>query len=135
MQEALREAQAWYHTRIQWERFKPQIFQELLTNGPDPEDKEFLAAFQGLPELERLDKLAEYKAQQKYERLRGSYVLTMGVLPNDRVINIFHPLPRLDDIATDVVYDYPGSRIMEQSDNGASVRMALLELTLNPQEF
>ena len=66
----------------------------------------------------------------RYEKTRGSYVvdakLMMAAKPNCAVL---HPLPRVDEIATDVDAD-PRARYFEQMENGMYVRMALLALVL-----
>ncbi len=71
---------------------------------------------------ERFDDPAEY------ERLKGSYVLTREMV--ERInpgLTIMHPLPRVDEIATDVD-DLPGAAYFRQARNGVYTRMALLAL-------
>ena len=62
----------------------------------------------------------------EYERLRGSYVVDRALIertnPN---VTIMHPLPRVDEIATDVD-DLPGAAYFRQAANGVWVRMAVL---------
>ncbi|OQY23687.1 MAG: aspartate carbamoyltransferase, partial [Anaerolineaceae bacterium 4572_32.2] len=73
---------------------------------------------------ERFDDPAEY------ERLKGSYVLTREMV--ERInpdLTIMHPLPRVDEIATDVD-DLPGAAYFRQARNGVYTRMALLALVL-----
>jgi aspartate carbamoyltransferase len=73
---------------------------------------------------ERFDDPAEY------ERLKGSYGLTREMV--ERVnpdVTIMHPLPRINEIATDVD-DLPGAAYFRQARNGVPVRMALLALVL-----
>jgi len=71
---------------------------------------------------ERFDDLAEY------ERLKGSYVLTRSMLDGAKEgITIMHPLPRVDEIATDVD-TYQGAAYFRQAANGVPVRMAILAL-------
>jgi aspartate carbamoyltransferase len=73
---------------------------------------------------ERFDDPAEY------ERLKGSYVLTRALV--ERVnpeVTIMHPLPRVNEITTDVD-DLPGAAYFRQARNGVPVRMALLALVL-----
>jgi len=64
----------------------------------------------------------------EYQRLKGSYVLTREMV--ERInpdLTILHPLPRVDEIATDVD-DLPGAAYFRQARNGIYVRMALLAL-------
>ena len=91
LEPALAEADVFYMTRIQKERFA------------DPAD---------------------------YEALQGSYVLTRAMIervnPN---VTVLHPLPRVDEIATDVD-DLSGAAYFRQVRNGVFVRMALIALVL-----
>lgn len=62
----------------------------------------------------------------EYERLKGVYVLTKGKLKNaKKELLIMHPLPRVDEIATDVDDD-PRAVYFEQARYGMFIRMALL---------
>ena len=66
----------------------------------------------------------------EYERLSGSYVLTRELI--ERVnpdVTILHPLPRVDEIATDVD-GLPGAAYFRQVRNGVHVRMALMALVM-----
>ena len=64
----------------------------------------------------------------EYQRLKGSYVLTREMV--ERInpdLTVLHPLPRVDEIATDVD-DLPGAAYFRQARNGVYVRMALIAL-------
>jgi len=62
----------------------------------------------------------------EYERLRGVYVLTKRKLERAKKdLLIMHPLPRVDEIATDVDSD-PRAVYFEQARYGMFIRMALL---------
>ncbi len=64
----------------------------------------------------------------EYEKVKGSYVLNKAFLDKlKKKITILHPLPRVDEISTDVD-DYPGAAYFRQMRNGVFVRMALLAL-------
>ena len=66
----------------------------------------------------------------EYERLSGSYVLTREII--ERVnpgVTVLHPLPRVDEIATDVDA-LPGAAYFRQAKNGVCIRMALIALVL-----
>ncbi|MGD1996989.1 MAG: aspartate carbamoyltransferase [Anaerolineae bacterium] len=62
----------------------------------------------------------------EYERLRGSYAVNRALIEgtNPDAI-IMHPLPRVDEIATDVD-QLPNAAYFRQAANGVWVRMALL---------
>lgn len=67
----------------------------------------------------------------EYERLKGSYVVNRALVERTNPeITIMHPLPRVDEIATDVD-DLPGAAYFRQATNGVWVRMALLALVLD----
>jgi aspartate carbamoyltransferase catalytic subunit len=71
---------------------------------------------------ERFADLAEY------ERLKGAYILTREMV--ERVnpkLTIMHPLPRVNEITTDVD-TLPGAAYFRQAKNGVVIRMALLAL-------
>lgn len=64
----------------------------------------------------------------EYEKMKGSYILNKAFL--DRVgkkMIILHPLPRVDEISTDVD-EYSGAAYFRQMRNGVFVRMALLAM-------
>jgi aspartate carbamoyltransferase catalytic subunit len=69
-----------------------------------------------------------FEDQTEYERLKGVYILTRSVLKDaKKEIIIMHPLPRVNEIATDVD-SYEGAAYFRQVANGVPVRMALLAL-------
>ena len=69
-----------------------------------------------------------FEDPQEYERLRGAYVLDLSTIEQAKPgITIMHPLPRVDEIATEVD-QYPGAAYFRQAANGVPVRMALLAL-------
>jgi aspartate carbamoyltransferase len=71
---------------------------------------------------ERFDDPAEY------ERLKGSYILDRNLVESGKKgISILHPLPRVDEITTDVD-DLPGAAYFRQAHNGVYLRMALLAM-------
>ncbi len=64
----------------------------------------------------------------EYERLRKSYVVDRALIKRTNPgITIMHPLPRVNEIATDVD-DLPGAAYFRQAANGVWVRMAVLAL-------
>lgn len=66
----------------------------------------------------------------EYERLKGSYILTRDILEKgNREITIMHPLPRVDEISTDVDA-LPNAAYFRQAHNGVFLRMALLAMVM-----
>lgn len=73
---------------------------------------------------ERFDDPAEY------ERLKNSYILTREMVERlNPALTVLHPLPRVNEIATDVD-DLSGAAYFRQMRNGVYVRMALIALVL-----
>jgi aspartate carbamoyltransferase catalytic subunit len=68
--------------------------------------------------------------QNRYNRLKGSFILKKEhVLQHHNNVLILHPLPRVDEIHTDVD-ELPAAAYFRQAHNGMYVRMALLALVL-----
>ncbi len=66
----------------------------------------------------------------EYERVKGSYIINRDFLDRlNKKITILHPLPRVDEISTEVDI-YPGAAYFRQMRNGVFVRMALLAMVL-----
>lgn len=71
-----------------------------------------------------------FEDPSEYERLKGSYILTREMV--ERInpdLTILHPLPRVNEITTDVD-DLPGAAYFRQARNGVYVRMALIALVM-----
>lgn len=83
-----------------------------------------------LPELDvlymtRVQK-ERFLSEEEYIRLRDSYILTKAKLKNAKEdLSILHPLPRVNEISTDVDLDSRAC-YFEQVLNGKYVRMALI---------
>ena len=66
----------------------------------------------------------------EYEKLKGAYVVNRKLIAAAKPgITILHPLPRVDEIATDVD-DMPNAAYFRQAKNGVYLRMALLAMLL-----
>jgi aspartate carbamoyltransferase catalytic subunit len=64
----------------------------------------------------------------EYDRLKDAYVLNRDMLSAAREsVTIMHPLPRVNEIATDVD-GHPGAAYFRQAANGVPIRMALLAM-------
>jgi len=71
-----------------------------------------------------------FETEEAYESVKGSYVVDkafMASAPEDMIV--LHPLPRVDEIATEVDAD-PRAAYFRQMENGLYVRMALLALVM-----
>jgi aspartate carbamoyltransferase catalytic subunit len=66
----------------------------------------------------------------EYEKTKGRYIINGEFLRRlKKEITILHPLPRVDEISTEVD-GYPGAAYFRQVRNGVFVRMALLAMVL-----
>jgi aspartate carbamoyltransferase catalytic subunit len=66
-----------------------------------------------------------------YNKVKDSYVITRELVNSTNPeITIMHPLPRVNEIATDVD-SLPGAAYFRQADNGVWARMALMALILD----
>ena len=71
-----------------------------------------------------------FPTPEEYESVRGQYVIdadSMSLLAPGAIV--LHPLPRVDEIATEVDSD-PRAAYFRQAHNGVYIRMALLEHVL-----
>jgi len=69
-----------------------------------------------------------FEDPKEFEKLKGMYVIDRNTINQAKKgIKILHPLPRVDEISTDVD-DYEGAAYFRQAHNGMYVRMALLYL-------
>jgi aspartate carbamoyltransferase len=71
-----------------------------------------------------------FESLEEYNKVKGSYVITPTTLikakPNVRIL---HPLPRVDEISTDLDSD-PRAAYFRQMENGLYIRMAILSTIL-----
>jgi len=111
-------------------RMPAEIVERLRASGCDVTESADLAATIPVADVlymtriqrERFDDPAEY------DRLKDAFVLTRGGLaPAKETLTIMHPLPRVNEIATDVD-GLPGAAYFRQAANGVPIRMALLSL-------
>jgi aspartate carbamoyltransferase len=66
----------------------------------------------------------------EYEKLKGSYILTREMVERIRPgLTVLHPLPRVNEIATDVD-SLPTAAYFRQMGNGVFIRMALIALVM-----
>jgi aspartate carbamoyltransferase len=72
-----------------------------------------------------------FESEAAYEAVKGSYVVDADLLKryDDIIGMVLHPLPRVDEIATDVDHD-PRAAYFRQMQNGLYIRMGILSLIL-----
>lgn len=109
------------------------ITQELRQQGVTVNETEGLAA--ALPSCDVLYvtriQRERFADPADYDRLSGSYVVDRALLERTNPpVTIMHPLPRVDEIATDVD-PLPGAAYFRQAHNGVWTRMAILGLVLD----
>lgn len=111
-------------------RMPSEITADLRSRGAEIEETEDLKKALSVSDIvyvtriqkERFEDLAEY------EKVKGSYVINSAIIDQAKKgITILHPLPRVDEISTDVD-DYEGAAYFRQAHNGVYIRMALLAL-------
>ena len=69
-----------------------------------------------------------FENPEDYEKVKGVYVINRAMIEKAKKgITILHPLPRVDEISTEVD-DYEGAAYFRQAHNGLYVRMAILAL-------
>jgi aspartate carbamoyltransferase catalytic subunit len=67
-----------------------------------------------------------FENEKDYEKYAGSYVLNTEMMmkaKNNAIV--IHPLPRVDEISTEIDTD-PRAKYFEQVKNGVAIRMALI---------
>ena len=75
-----------------------------------------------------------FASADEYERLKDSYILTLDKLTCAKsTLSIMHPLPRVNEIATEVDSD-PRAHYFEQAANGRYIRMALILMLLRERD-
>lgn len=74
-----------------------------------------------------------FDSDRDYEAVKGSYVIDRDLMDKyDKIRMVLHPLPRVDEISTDVDRD-PRAAYFRQMQNGLYVRMGILSLILQQQ--
>ena len=113
-------------------RMPAEIVERLRGNGIPVEEMPDLAA--AIPAVDVLYmtriQRERFEDPAEYDRLKNAFVLTKAALtPAKETVTIMHPLPRVNEIATDVD-GLPGAAYFRQAANGVPVRMALLKLVM-----
>ena len=107
-----------------------QITAELRKTGAEVSESTDLAAAMRDSDIVYMTRIQRerFADPAEYERLKGAYVLDMAMVRQAKPgVVILHPLPRVDEIATQVDA-YEGAAYFRQTANGVFIRMALLAL-------
>jgi len=110
----------------------PDVLKHVQDKGLKVEETSDLAAALKKTDVVYIFRIQKerFKDPQEYERVKGSYVINRAMLEAaGRPITVMHPMPRLDELSTDVD-TYPGACYFRQSFNGVLIRMALFALVL-----
>ena len=107
-----------------------EITADLKKMGADASEGDDLAAAMRQSDVVYMTRIQRERFEDpaEYERLRGSYVVDVAMIRQAKPgITIMHPLPRVDEIASEVDA-YEGAAYFRQTANGVPIRMALLSL-------
>jgi len=113
-------------------RMPTEIVERLRARGVSVTETDDLAS--AIPEADvvymtRIQR-ERFEDADDYDRLKGTFVLSAEALRSAQPsVTVMHPLPRVDEIATDVD-GLSGAAYFRQAANGVPVRMALLSLVL-----
>jgi len=113
-------------------KMPPEITGRLRAHGVGVEETTDLEAALAKADVIYMTRIQKERFEDpaEYERLKGRYVLTREMV--ERInpgLTILHPLPRVDEITTDVD-TLPGAAYFRQMRNGVFVRMALIALVM-----
>jgi aspartate carbamoyltransferase len=107
-----------------------EITADLKKMGADVSEGSDLAAAMGQSDVVYVTRIQRERFEDpaEYERLKGAYVVDKAMVRQAKAgITIMHPLPRVDEIASEVDA-YEGAAYFRQAANGVPIRMALLAL-------
>ena len=113
-------------------RMPPEIIARVRANGASFRETDDLGRALAESDVAYMTRVQRerFADPAEYDRLKDAYVLTRAGLAKAKAsITVMHPLPRVNEIATDVD-DLPGAAYFRQSANGVPVRMALLALLI-----
>jgi aspartate carbamoyltransferase len=111
-------------------RMPSEITADLKARGADIEETENLEKALSVSDIVYVTRVQRerFENPSEYEKLKGSYIINRALINQAKKgITILHPLPRVDEISTDVD-DYEGAAYFRQAHNGVYIRMALLAL-------
>ena len=107
-----------------------EITEDLKSRGAEIEETEDIEKALSVSDLVYVTRVQRerFENPEEYEKVKGVYIINRSMIEKAKKgITILHPLPRVDEIATEVD-DYEGAAYFRQAHNGLYVRMALLAL-------
>ena len=107
-----------------------EITAELRSLGAEIEETEDVKKALSVSDIVYVTRVQRerFENPEDYEKVKGLYVINRAMISKAKKdITVLHPLPRVDEISTDVD-DYEGAAYFRQAHNGLYVRMALLSL-------
>lgn len=107
-----------------------EITADLRSRGAEIEETEDMEKALSISDIVYVTRVQRERFENPgdYEKVKGVYVINRAIIDQAKKgITILHPLPRVDEISTDVD-DYEGAAYFRQAHNGLYVRMALLAL-------
>ncbi len=107
-----------------------EITNDLRSRGAEIEETEDVKKALSISDIVYVTRVQRerFENPEEYEKVKGVYVINRAMIEQAKKdITILHPLPRVDEISTDVD-DYEGAAYFRQAHNGLYVRMALLAL-------
>ena len=107
-----------------------EITEDLRSRGAEIEETEDVEKALSVSDMVYVTRVQRerFENPEDYEKVKGLYVINRAMIEKAKKgITILHPLPRVDEIATDVD-DYEGAAYFRQAHNGLYVRMAILAL-------
>ena len=111
-------------------RMPEDITADLRSRGAEIEETEDLREALAVSDIVYVTRIQRERFEDpaEYEKLKGSYIINRALIDQAKKgITILHPLPRVDEISTDVD-EYEGAAYFRQAHNGLYIRMALLVL-------
>jgi len=111
-------------------RMPEDISADLRSRGAEIEETENLKKALSVSDVVYVTRIQRERFEDpaEYEKLKGSYIINRALIDQAKKgITILHPLPRVDEISTDVD-EYEGAAYFRQAHNGLYIRMALLAL-------
>lgn len=111
-------------------RMPEEITADLKNRGGEIEETDDLKKALSVSDIVYVTRVQRerFENPEDYEKVKGLYIINREMINRAKKgITILHPLPRVDEISTDVD-DYEGAAYFRQAHNGLYVRMALLAL-------
>lgn len=111
-------------------RMPEEITADLKNRGAEIEETDDLKKALSVSDIVYVTRVQRerFENPEDYEKVKGLYIINREMINRAKKgITVLHPLPRVDEISTDVD-DYEGAAYFRQAHNGLYVRMALLAL-------